>query len=46
MARAYLIHEKVLDNIISTSYVKTGEQLVDLFTKALKEIELTTYVTS
>ena len=31
----HFIREKILDNSISTGYVKTGEQLADLFTKAL-----------
>ena len=31
----HFIREKIQENLISTSYVKTGEQLGDLFTKAL-----------
>src|SRR5262249_43169856 len=31
----HFIREKIQDNIISTGYVKTGEQFGDLFTKAL-----------
>ena len=31
----HFIREKIQENLISTSYVKTGEQLSDLFTKAL-----------
>ena len=31
----HFIREKIEENLISTSYVKTGEQLRDIFTKAL-----------
>ena len=31
----YFIHEKIQLDLISTRYVKTGEQLGDIFTKAL-----------
>jgi len=31
----HFIREKIQENLISTGYVKTGEQLADLFTKAL-----------
>ena len=31
----YFVHEKILLGLISTGYVKTGEQLGDIFTKAL-----------
>ena len=31
----HFIREKIQENLISTSYVKTGEQLGDIFTKAL-----------
>ena len=31
----HFVHEKIQLNLISTGYVKTGEQLGDIFTKAL-----------
>ena len=31
----HFIREKIQENLISTGYVKTGEQVADLFTKAL-----------
>lgn len=31
----HFVWEKIQENLISTSYVKTGEQLVDLLTKTL-----------
>ena len=31
----HFIREKIQENLISTGYVKTGEQLADLLTKAL-----------
>lgn len=31
----HFIHEKIEENLVSTGYVKTGEQLGDIFTKAL-----------
>jgi hypothetical protein len=31
----HFIHEKIQQGLISTGYVKTGEQLEDIFTKAL-----------
>ena len=33
----HVIHEKIQLDLISTRYVKTGEQLSDIFTKALSE---------
>ena len=37
----HFIHEKIQENLISTGYVKTGEQLADLFTKALNGARVT-----
>ena len=34
-SNAYLVSEKIEDNVISTGYVKTREKLGDIFTKAL-----------
>ena len=31
----HFVHEKILLDLISIGYVKTGEQLCDIFTKAL-----------
>ena len=31
----HFIREKIEENLVSTGYVKTGEQLGDIFTKAL-----------
>jgi len=31
----HFVREKIQENVISTGYVKTGEQLGDIFTKAL-----------
>ena len=31
----YFIREKIEENLVSTGYVKTGEQLGDIFTEAL-----------
>ena len=33
----HFVHEKIQLSLISTGYVKTGEQLSDIFTKALSE---------
>ena len=33
----HFVHEKIQLDLISTGYVKTGEQLGDIFTKALSE---------
>lgn len=42
----HFIREKILENEISIGHVKTGEQLGDLFTKALMVLEWNTSVTS
>lgn len=42
----HFIHEKIQENLISTNYVKTWEQLSDIFTKALNETQTKYFVTS
>ena len=36
----YYIREKIQQGVISTGYVKTGEQLRDIFTKALNGVRV------
>ena len=42
----HFVREKIQLGLISTGYVKTGEQLGDIFTKALSGDWVVIYVTS
>ena len=42
----HFVHEKIQLGLIYTGYVKTGEQLGDIFTKTLRGTRLFIYVTS
>ena len=36
----HFVHVKIQQGLISTEYVKSGEQLVDIFTKTLKGVRV------
>ena len=42
----HLVHEKIQFGLISTRYVKTEEQLCDIFTKAVSGERVVIYITS